>query len=193
MKLFNKTSILAIGAAAVLAFGATTAQAQVTFNASATVDQAAALVIAETVPMDLGTILASRRGGGGGAVATYAIGADGANATTVTNGAGADGDSIVESAAGDRATFDITGGINNATVQIELPAAPVTLTCSGCAPTNPTFTLGSFVDDGGDGVATLDGSGEITFYVGATLSTVAGTDPYEAGTYSGNYDVTVTY
>ena len=193
MKLFNKTSLAAIGAAALLTASVGAANAQTTVTGNLTIDQAAAVSFVQTTAMDLGEVYAGRRGGGGGAVATYVIGPEGANDTTVNNVGGATDDFIVEVTAGDRATFTITGGLADETVQIELPTVPSTLTCGPCSGTNPTFSVGTFIDDGDAGEQLLDGSGDAVFYVGATLSTVAGAAAYEEGTYTGTYDVTVTY
>ena len=194
MKLFNKKSFAAIGAAALLSVSMVgTANAQTSLSANVSVTQVAAMALGETEALTFGSIYAGRRGGGGGAVATIAASADGADTTLVSNAGAATDDFIVEVSGGDRATFDITGGLNTQAVQIELPTAPVTLTCGLCAGGNPTFSVGSFVDDGADNTVTTDGSGDATFYVGATLSTVAGAGAYEAGSYTGNYTVTVTY
>lgn len=193
MKLFTKTSYMAIAAAAVLAMS-TPVQAQVTTSSNASVTTAAAFTVTETSALSFGTIVASRRGGGGGAVATLAIGADAANSVTVTNVGGATDDFIVSSVDGDRAEFTIASALATTAMNIELPSSAITLSCGACAPGNPDFSVDTFLDDGGDDVVTSDGSGDATFYVGATLSTVAGTANYEAnGSYTGTYNVTVAY
>ncbi len=184
---------MAIAAAAVIAMSSPV-QAQVTTASNASVTTAAAFTVTETSAIDFGTIVASRRGGGGGAVATLDIGADAANSVTVTNVGGATDDFIVSSVDGDRAQFDIGGALATTVMNIELPAAPITLSCGACAPGTPDFTVDTFVDDGADDQVTTDGSGDATFYVGATLSTIAGTGAYEAaGSYTGTYNVTVAY
>ena len=67
------------------------------------------------------------------------------------------------------------------------------MTCGTCTGGNPTFVVDNYTDDGGDLQVTIDGSGDGTFYIGADLTTVAGTAVYETGTYSGTFDVVVTY
>ncbi len=195
MKLFNKTSLFAIAAAATVAFGlaVSPAHAQETATATATVDVSNAFTLTNTTDLDFGTIAAVRRGGGGGAIATHTLGADSANDVTIANVGGATDDFLVDITSGDRATYTVAGAIPSQALVIQLPTTDLTLTCGVCTGGNPTFVVNTFVDDGGDLAVTTDGSGDATIFVGAVLNTVAGTALYEDGTYSNTYDIIVSY
>jgi spore coat protein U-like protein len=195
MKLLNKTSYMAMAATAVIAFSLTTnsAQAQETVSSTATVVVQNAFTLTEVSGLDFGTIVALRDGAGGGAVSNIVVGAEAANATTVTNAGGANDDRIIELTAGDRAEYAISAALPSTTFSIILPSTPVALNCAACSGAQEDFTVNSFVDDGADGTVTTDGTGAASFFVGAQLDTVSGTATYEDGTYSGTYDVTVTF
>ena len=193
MKLFRKTSYMALAAAAALAFTVSTANAQVVETVDATVDVMAPFTLTEIASLDFGEIVAARRGGGGGAVSVLTLSPDAANSTSIANAGAATDDFIIENTVGDRAQIDIAGAINGSTLNIEFPVVATTLTCGACTGGNPTFTVDNFTDDGGDLQVVADGTGAATFYIGADLTTVAGTAVYETGTYAGTFDVTVTY
>lgn len=195
MKLLNKTSYLALAATAAIAFTLTTtsAQAQETATADANVTVSNAFTLAQVADLEFGTIVATRRGGGGGGVATIVVDPDAATTTAVTNAGGATDDFIIEIAGGDRAEFDISGALATTTMNITLPAGPVLLSCGACSGAEPDFSVGAFTEDGGDGTVATDGAGDATFFVGATLSTIAGANAYEDGLYTNTFDVTVGY
>ncbi len=80
------------------------------------------------------------------------------------------------------AAFDVTGGASE-TYSITLPAS-TTITSGG-----DTMTVDTFTHDGG-GAPALDGTGNDSFNVGATLNVGAA---QAAGTYTNTFAVTVNY
>lgn len=193
MKLFRKSSYLTLAATAALALTVSTANAQVTETVDASVAVMAPFTLTETLSLDFGEIVAARRGGGGGATSTLTVDPDTISTTSIANAGAATDDFIIENTPGSRAEITVAGAINGSTLQIEFPATPTTLTCGTCTGGNPTFVVDNYTDDGGDLQVTIDGSGDGTFYIGADLTTVAGTAVYETGTYAGTFDVVVTY
>lgn len=194
MKLFGNTSILAVAAIAATVISFTsTAQAQETVPNAANVTVSNAFTLLAATPLEFGTHIVFRRGAGGGAPATVLISADANNDSTITNAGAANDDEIIESVVGNRASYTITGALPTTTLDITLPAAPVLLSCATCSGAEPDFSVDTFADDGGNGTVITDGLGAATFYVGATLSTVAGVNDYEDGLYTNNFDVTVSY
>ena len=161
----------AIGLAAVLPSNAQAADA--TATAAATI--AAAIGIANTANMSFGIM--SPDPGNPGTVVLDTAGArtaPGGNVTLIGGGTIA------------AAAFDVTGGAA-ATYTITLPGADVTLTSGG---DTMTIAFATFNDSLG-GAGTLDGTGNQSFTVGATLS-VAAAQP--AGNYlSAGFTVTVNY
>lgn len=83
----------------------------------------------------------------------------------------------------------------------------VDLTCGGClAPGNPDLVLEQIQDDlatpgsytqstatSVTGIGTTDATGALTWNIGATIQTVATASPYETGTYTGKFDIMLTY
>jgi len=110
-----------------------------------------------------------------------------ANATVTVSTAGARSstDTILQTETGVRqATFTVSGqAAYNFTVT--LPSAAVTLN----GPSGATMTVDTFTSDP-NGTGTLDGTGNKTLNVGATLH-VGGSQA--AGSYTGSFDVTVNY
>jgi len=84
------------------------------------------------------------------------------------------------------AKFDVTGSAN-AVYIITLPSGDVDLTGSS---TGTVIKLSSFSTDVTSPL--LDGDGEQSFYVGATLTIPSAAVP-AGDTYTGTYDVTVAY
>lgn len=112
---------------------------------------------------------------------------NGAGGTVVVSTAGTvstTGDVVAIASSGAlAASFDVTGEANTS-YTISLPASATVTDASANSMTVDTF------DDSGSGTGTLDGTGNDSFTVGATL-TVGGTQV--AGAYSGTFDVTVEY
>lgn len=167
MKTLNKRLI--IGLAAILAGAFTHNAIAADATGTATADVLAPLGISQSVEMDFGTVAG-----------------DTASATTVvltTAGTTSSIDGAFTSGTPAAGIFDVTGEPSQA-YSITLPAAPVTLT-SGVN----TMSATAFNHDAGASPA-LDGTGNDSFNVGATLNLAAG---QPAGTYNGSYTVTVDY
>ena len=175
-KFTTKTKIMALAltTCSLLAF-TTDAQAQEAINSNASVVVQNAFTLVENNALDFGTIVAFGDGTGAGAAATLAI--DTAGGATITNGGGATDDRIVELIAGNQADFTISAAAPSTVMNVTIPSADITLSCTvGCTGTPPDFTVGTFVDDttgGPSGTVTTDGAGGATFNMGATLTTDA--------------------
>ncbi len=160
----------AIGLASVLPSNAQAADG--TATAAATI--AAAIGIAKTADMNFGIMSPTASAGTVVLDTAGARTAPGGNVTLIGGGTIA------------AAAFDVTGGAA-ATYTITLPGADVTLTSGG---DTMTIAFATFNDSLG-GAGTLDGTGNESFTVGATLS-VAAAQP--AGNYlSAGFTVTVNY
>ncbi len=134
---------------------------------TATAEIAAAITVTEDTGMDFGII--------GADVAGDTITIDTADSVSATGASDLSG----TPASG---VFTATGTASS-TVGISFSSGD-TLTGSGTA-----MPLGNFAHDAG-GSPALDGSGSLTFNVGADLTVNAS---QVAGTYTGNYTVTVDY
>lgn len=102
---------------------------------------------------------------------------------------------IIALTAGVAGQFTIAGAAPTTALNVSLPTS-VTLVCGACSGSQPDFVVNTFTDDsagGPGGTVTTDGSGGGTLNVGATLNTQADANPYEDGTYSGAYTVSVNY
>ena len=88
--------------------------------------------------------------------------------------------------------FTVSGAAPNTQLTLTLPAS-VTLNCAACSGSQPDFTVNAFLDNAVGADVLTDGSGGATFNVGATLNTITSANPYEDGTYSGAYTVSVNY
>lgn len=88
---------------------------------------------------------------------------------------------------------------------------PVDLNCALCA-LSPDFTLVDVLDDmdnpnggagpgtgvaagtlAGDGQATTDANGALTWNIGVTIETIASANYYETGAYAGSFDMILSY
>ena len=136
-----------------------------TGNASAEIQEQ--LTITEDTAMDFATIAADPTGDTVTLTAADAISSTGTSTFSGTPSAG---------------EFTATG-TPNASVTISFSTGD-TLTGPGAA-----MGLGTFTTDAG-GTPALDGTGELTFNVGANLGVNAG---QVGGTYTGTYTVTVDY
>ena len=186
MNFIKKTlKVSAIGAlTATLAFGVMDAKAEdAGSDITATVSNAFDLT--ETQALAFGTFTAKNDASD---VSTILIGTDG-SAPTYGNTGNA---RIVEITPGVMGIFDVSGAAPDAALDITLPGT-LTMSCADCSGTNPDFSIGSFTSNFPSGSATTDGSGAVTVNVGATLSTVAGSENYEDGEYSVAYTVSMNY
>jgi hypothetical protein len=116
------------------------------------------------------------------------VAGDNTLATTVvltTGGVASSGDGAYVANNGQAGTFNVTGGANLG-YTIALPAAAITLNDGGAN----NMTVDTFTHSYGVGPGTLDGTGNDSFTVGATLN-IGAAQP--AGLYQGTYTVTVDY
>ena len=168
--MFSNHKILTVLAATVAALGGFSTQvlaASTTGNAQATI--VTPIAIAETQGMNFGS-----------------IGPDTAASTVVLDTAGGVTSGTAQLVPGSGAAagiFAVTGEATY-TYAITLPAS-ATLT-SGAN----TMTVDTWSTTTGSGTATLDGTGNDTVNVGATLHVGGG---QAAGTYTGTYTITVDY
>lgn len=152
----------------ILSAGALISQANaadVTGNASATIQ--AAIALTEDTAMDFATIVADSAGDTVTLATDNSISSTGTSTFSGTTAAGA---------------FSATGS----------PSAAVTISFStGDTLTGPgtAMPLGNFTNDAG-GSPAFDGSGDLSFNVGADLTVNA---TQTAGAYSGTYTLTVDY
>ena len=132
-----------------------------------------AMTITESAPMHFGTMTVPT------AASTVVLATDG----SVTVGTGAV-TLLAQAPTSTAAAYDVTGD-NSATYAITIDASTTI--------TNGTeledMTVDNFVSSVG-ATSTLDGSGDDSFTVGATLNLI---DAQPAGTYAGTFDVTVAY
>lgn len=170
--MFNKFRIGAAGVALFAAMGmagsanAATAQA----DAEAQILAALTLDVQSGSTLNFGVIAPN---GAGTVVIDPATGSASCSAQLICSG--------TTSAVG----FDVTGGANQ-NVGITLPSGSITLNRVGGG---ASMTIDTFADDASGSVA-LDGSGNASFDVGATLNVGAA---QAAGTYNGQFDVSVAY
>ena len=155
-----------------------------TFTATATVDSTISLT--ETTPLSCGTIYAHDDGTNR---ATLTISADGNGSVTASSTGGT---SLIVPISGQQdGELSISGAAANTAITIS-KIDPLTFqnqanTQSFTVTVNPQPAPGTF--------GQTDPSGNLTIYVGGTLTTVGtGTAyPYSSGAFSGTYDVTVSY
>lgn len=192
--------IRALGLSAV-AVGLTigSANAADTVTASASVTVLSTINIVEGTSLSFGTIAAFGDGTAAAETATLTLPADGSAASVAYSNTAADAN-IVEIVAGTPAQFDITGAAPNTVISITLPGAATTLT-DPAGGTN-TFTVNNFtkaiVLSGTAFTYDTDATGALSFAVGADLVTTAAGltaagEAYADSTYTGTYDVTVSY
>ena len=174
----------AIGAiTASLAFGVMDAKAETAgTNITATVQNA--FTFSETTALGFGTIIAIND-----ATDTSTIVIDTAGTPTYNNPGAA---RLTEVSPGQNGVFDISAAAPSADIDVTYPAS-VTLTCGACSGSQEDFTVSTFTDNSVAGTVTTDGTGAFTINVGATLTTIASTDSYEDGLYSGAFTVTANY
>lgn len=164
MKYFNKFVAAGIAGFGVAATASAALATDQTGNASAQIQQA--ISITEDTAMDFGTLAVD---GSGGTVTISAAGAVSGPGGYSFSGSPAAG------------TFTASGDTSTA---VTISFTDGSLTGPGTA-----MTLNNFTHDAG-GTPTTDGSGDLTFNVGADLVVNAA---QASGAYSGTYTVTVNY
>jgi hypothetical protein len=157
----------------------TTVQAQITETATATATIVQPITLLKVVDMDFGNLAVTTTAG------TEVLDPASTPSRTVTGGVTLPAVTGTVAAA----EFDVTG-VPNYTYAITLPASVVITNGTGSPPA--TMTVDTFISDQPGNIGTLDGSGQQTFYVGATCNVAALQD---AGTYTSltPFDVTVNY
>lgn len=161
----TKLGLLGMTSLGIFAFSYQVDAANVTGNASATINQA--IVLTEDTAMDFATIVADVAGDTITLTPAGAISGTGSSIFSGTRAAGA---------------FSATG-TPSAAVTISFSAGD-TLTGPGAA-----MALGTFTNDAG-GTPAFDGTGNLSFNVGADLTINAS---QVGGAYSGTYTLTVDY
>lgn len=162
----KKIAILAAGAAALVSAPAMAAPGDTaTEQGAATATIVAPISLTETATLAFGTITA----GGGGTVVVTAAGAGSATGDV----------SLLSGSTETAGAFDVAGDATRS----------FSITTTGGTVTSGTDTM-SFTTSASATSGTLDATGADDFTVGGTL-TVPASAP--AGTYTGDYDVTVAY
>lgn len=184
-----RTTAIALSVAA-LAFSASNAKAE---DAGTTIDATVqnAFTFTEDSALNFGTIVAISDPS---ETASYVVDSGTGPAAPTTTGGSA---LIIELTPGAAGNFSISGAAPNTALTIQLPAN-TTMNCGACSGSQPDFDLTAWEDSEGGTTAvpattTTDGSGQASFTVGATLSTRTSANPYEDGTYSAAYTVSVNY
>lgn len=197
MKKVHVFTKIVVGSA--IALGATTLLAE-TVNTTASVTVQNAFNLTQVNPLSIGTIRAVADPAGTNQ-STILIPADGSAPSTTT----AANTSAAILVAGSPATYTVDGAAPFSSLTLTLPAGPVNVTASAAPPGTPKFTLGTFAGyitsgpNSGTAYAAANlqtnATGEVSFSVGATLSTDSAvtTLPYIDGAYSGTFPVIVVY
>ncbi len=163
--------------ASLMAFGSEASAASGTANATATIITPLAIEKSATATnggdLAFGLIVPGTGG-------TVTVANNGARSTT--GGAVAVSNSVYNHST---AVFNVTGTAQSQ-LTITLPANESVSIGNG----SETMAVNDFVRDGSVGAFALDGSGEASFRVGATLTVAEDQDP---GDYTGTFDVTVAY
>lgn len=131
-----------------------------------------AISISKDVDMDFGDVVT------GGTIGTVVLSAAASPTRTPTGGTTLGNNTTVAAGA-----FTVSGQAAS-TYAITLPSSPVTITTGADDMTVDTFTSTP------SGTGVLNGGGTQALYVGATLHVGAN---QVSGTYTGTFDVTVTY
>jgi len=179
-KALNTTAVCALTAA--VAFGTVEAQAE-TAGTNIQAIVANAFTFTETTALGFGSMVAIND-----ATDTSTLVVDHTAAPIYNNPGAAILIEVLPATAG---TFDISGAAPSTAITITFPAS-VTLNCGACAVGTEDFTVDTFVSSGA-GTETTDGTGAVTFTIGATLNTINSANAYNDGTYSGAYTVTANY
>lgn len=173
-----------------------------TANVTAGVDNTADLVVTDVAFGVIGVT--------SDAVDTADLIMDPAGAITDDLGAGVGGAGeahiVSETNTGTPGVATLSAGLANTQVFVYYRNL-VDLTCGAClAPGNPDLVLEQIQDNlatpgsytkstatSVTGIGTTDATGALSWNIGATIQTVATANPYETGTYSGKFDIMLTY
>lgn len=180
------TSAVALGLATVASSDAMAQSETVNATVSATVQNAFDLT--QTTAMNFGTLaaFADTAGTKTASISVTTAGALGAP----TNNAPAQF-VVVDNALVSQGVFDVANAAPTAGVTITF-ANTTDLSCGACVGAPPVLTLSGLGHDQG-GSPTTSATGTMTINVGATITTVAGGNQYEDGSYAGGFDMTVAY
>lgn len=152
-----------------------------TFNATATVNNT--ITLTETQPLHFGTLYA-KVGGGAGDVESLTMTPGG----TITYGGTGTISKLISLGGQTPGIIAISGMAATTTVNV-VSGTPVNL--SNGNPAVATFVL--TVTDDTAGTVTTDATGNATINVGGTITTQDTANTYQNGTYTGSYNVTVSY
>lgn len=206
-KIFTKAALAA--SISLFAFNATAVE-NVSFNGTVTVQNA--FTLTNDTPLNFGTLRANADTAGA-TEATLELSPNSTAASTIANGANA---TIAELVKGEPATFTVSGVSAFAFLTFDIDDAEGNITSVSPVPTGAAFfkvTAPSIrVLTGGNANTTLDltdltipagqlqvdGAGEATFSLGATLTTSQNTadstdSDYIDGDYSGTFALTLEY
>jgi hypothetical protein len=171
MKNINKFFAIAI---AILGFSAASfAQGTSTENATASAKVVESLVLTNTVPLNFGTMTVPTT------AATVTVAPGGVRSSTGTLSL------LTIAPVSTDATYTVDGD-NNASYSITLPADGIVTIASGAN----SMSINTFKVTSDLLTRTLNGTGNDSFDVGATLNLISG---QPAGSYTGSFDVVVTY
>lgn len=184
--------VMVVAAAAILAFGATQAQANGSASVTATAAIQNAISVTEVQPINFGQVAVSIRGASSAtavlAHATQTVTYDSVNDATSRMLFVPGGDAITAG------RFNISGTPPSTVLNVSYTPAPIACIDAGCAG-SPDFTFAvtpGTTDNAPGGNITTNGSGAVQLQVGGTLTT-ATTGVYGDGTYRGNLTVSVNY
>ncbi len=156
-------------------------------TASVTAIVANSFSLTETTPMHFGTMV----------VIADTSGTDTANIVLSTLGAGTINNSgsaqiiDVDTSTRTQGVYDVSGAAPS--TSLTLTTSSLTdLSCGACSLSPPVLTLSAITDDAG-ATPTTDSTGAVTINMGATITTVAGGNQYEDGTYAGSFSLTLAY
>jgi hypothetical protein len=171
---FFRAGVVLAAAGACAAGWAQTTTTTPAFSVSATATVASPLSITSATALGFGSFVADTAAG------TVVIAPQSTGFRTKTGNI-----SLLDSGAGAPSTVSVSGAPNT-TFSVNLPTSSVTLT----GPSSAVMTMSTFTSSLGGAKGTIGGGGTASFLVGATLNVGAS---QTAGTYSGSFNVTVSY
>lgn len=193
MNILKKIGLMAFGAAAAafVAFGSQEASAQAqtaTYSAQVTVQNA--FTIGETTPLNLGTIAAiSSNTAGTQALLTLN---SGTGVTSVVQGSGGSLSRILAIAPATRGQISVTNAPPSTLLTVSNPGSTYNLS----NPAAPAGTPNLVFTPGYTAVGfnyTTSATGALSINVGGTLATAQSANAYVDGTYTGTYQVQISY
>jgi len=193
MNILKKIGLMAFGAAAAafVAFGSQEASAQAqtaTYSAQVTVQNA--FTIGETTPLNLGTI-AAISSSTAGTQATLTLNS-GTGVTSVVQGSGGSTSRILAIAPATRGEISVSNAPPSTLLTVSNPGTTYNLS----NPAAPAGTPNLVFTPGYTAVGfnyTTSATGALSINVGGTLATEVSANPYVDGTYTGTYQVQISY